>query len=649
MDNASEDRTAERVEAVGDGRARAPAPQRAQPRQGLLDAPRHARGARRAAPALRRRLRELTALAAADARADRGRRRGRGSRLAEARRSATASRCAGGSSGRSFQQLCRLVLREPTSDLFCGFKLWRARPRSMRIRAPASRAGPSTPRCSRWRAPSATGSARPASCGRTARARASDGAHPRAGGARAVRRAAPRAPGSAAPGDPPPAELAAPPESAVRACTKGPAAPPYHRRAHGSGRIAAPRPVRGRGARRSVALAFAPLAGLLRARLDEGRRGERRRRLPRRRSAPVPDLAARGGRPRGGREPLRPATGRTRSSTPACWSRACSTAPGWAWWPLHGVEAGGVLALFAGALAARAALPRGPTTGGSRSCSRCSSPHRLPRSSAGPASAANAKFDFDFVSGELWPGTYLWGYLFTALAVGLVPLGLLAYERGRLRRRRAAGVCGRLRPLRVAAALAGGDLRRWCSWAPSCSPAARARRPLARGARPRPAGRRHAAPLVYYYVLSRTDASWELGGRGERLPALAVVGTVLGLLPLALPAAFAYRLPAPDFGSLALRVWPLAGLAIFYQPGGTFPFHAFRACRCRCRCWPCSRSATGSANVPCRSARGRGGARSLRRGHAYRANELREAVNLGRQPFFLDGRARRAPPPGAAP
>ena len=27
--------------------------------------------------------------------------------------------------GRGFQQLCRLLLREPTSDLFCGFKLWR--------------------------------------------------------------------------------------------------------------------------------------------------------------------------------------------------------------------------------------------------------------------------------------------------------------------------------------------------------------------------------------------------------------------------------------------------------------------------------------------------------------------------------------------
>ena len=28
--------------------------------------------------------------------------------------------------GRSFVDLCRLILREPTRDLFCGFKLWRA-------------------------------------------------------------------------------------------------------------------------------------------------------------------------------------------------------------------------------------------------------------------------------------------------------------------------------------------------------------------------------------------------------------------------------------------------------------------------------------------------------------------------------------------
>ena len=60
--------------------------------------------------------------------------------------------------GRSFQQLCRALLREPTTDLFCGFKLWRADAARRRTRGRGSRAGPSTPRCSRWRVPSATGS-----------------------------------------------------------------------------------------------------------------------------------------------------------------------------------------------------------------------------------------------------------------------------------------------------------------------------------------------------------------------------------------------------------------------------------------------------------------------------------------------------------
>ena len=46
-----------------------------------------------------------------------------GSRLAEGAEVARRRRLA----GRSFQQLCRLVLREPTTDLYCGFKLWRAR------------------------------------------------------------------------------------------------------------------------------------------------------------------------------------------------------------------------------------------------------------------------------------------------------------------------------------------------------------------------------------------------------------------------------------------------------------------------------------------------------------------------------------------
>jgi hypothetical protein len=112
---------------------------------------------------------------------------------------------------------------------------------------------------------------------------------------------------------------------------------------------------------------------------------------------------------------------------------------------------------------------------------------------------------------------------------------------------------------------------------------------------------------------------------------------VLGLLPLALPALPAYRVPAPDFGGIALRVWPLAGLAVFYQPAGTFPFHAFQGlslplavlAALGLRRWLGERAVSlGAAAavvlVLCVV------------GIAYRANELREAVNLGRQPFFLE-------------
>ncbi|HLM08397.1 MAG TPA: glycosyltransferase [Thermoleophilaceae bacterium] len=49
-----------------------------------------------------------------------------GSRLAEGARVGRRQRLRRRLAGRSFQQLCRLVLREPTTDLYCGFKLWRS-------------------------------------------------------------------------------------------------------------------------------------------------------------------------------------------------------------------------------------------------------------------------------------------------------------------------------------------------------------------------------------------------------------------------------------------------------------------------------------------------------------------------------------------
>ena len=248
------------------------------------------------------------------------------------------------------------------------------------------------------------------------------------------------------------------------------------------------------------------------------------------------------------------------------------------------------------------------------------------------------KFDLDFISGELWAGTYLWGYLFTAVAVGLMPLGLLAYERGRAGGARrplvlAAG-CGLHR--RLAPALAGSDAHPRAGGRPSCSACVAGAPPAA----PRATSSCRSQPPPHRSSTTgccrAATRPWELAGVVNDFPRWPWWVTVLGLLPLALPAAFAYRLPAPDFASVALRIWPFAGLAIFYQPAGTFPFHAFQGLSLplavlavlALRAW------LGERRIPV------GGAVAAVLllcvvGTAYRANELRDAVNLGRQPFFL--------------
>jgi dolichyl-phosphate beta-glucosyltransferase len=125
VDNASTDGTVAAVEALGDARVRVLRNGRnlgkgGSMRRGMLEA----HGALRlhcdadcatSLPALGRMLERIEH---ADVVV--------GSRLAEGaavgRRQPLRRRIA----GRSFVGLCRLVLREPTRDLFCGFKLWRA-------------------------------------------------------------------------------------------------------------------------------------------------------------------------------------------------------------------------------------------------------------------------------------------------------------------------------------------------------------------------------------------------------------------------------------------------------------------------------------------------------------------------------------------
>ena len=254
------------------------------------------------------------------------------------------------------------------------------------------------------------------------------------------------------------------------------------------------------------------------------------------------------------------------------------------------------------------------------------------------------KLRFDFLSGETWAGSYLWGYPFTGIAVAAMAFALLAYERGR----------------------AGGE-RRMLAWAAACgllcswlqpwqgatlalvlvaAEAVELRRGRALGAAVRDLVGPLAAialPLAYYLVLSLVDESWELAGMVNDVERWPLWITVVGLLPLVLPALPAYAAPARDFGAIALRVWPAAALLVYFQPAGTFPAHALQG-----MAFPLSilavvgvRHLLRERPLPAGWAVA-GVVLLCAVGTAYRADELRGAVNFGDQPYFLEAEERAA-------
>jgi hypothetical protein len=191
------------------------------------------------------------------------------------------------------------------------------------------------------------------------------------------------------------------------------------------------------------------------------------------------------------------------------------------------------------------------------------------------------QYTFDFISGEMWTGQYLWGYLFTAIAVGLMPFVLLAAERWREGRGStrtlvlaALGtfVVMYLQPWQGAtlcAVVLGVEAWRWL----------RTRERPAWGLLWLPAAA--AVPTLYYFLLSHFDAAWELAGKSNAAGAQPEWhwpwwAIVLTLLPLAGPALLAYRLPARTWQDVAVRIWPLAAFAVYLQPGGTFPYHSLQ-------------------------------------------------------------------------
>ena len=178
---------------------------------------------------------------------------------------------------------------------------------------------------------------------------------------------------------------------------------------------------------------------------------------------------------------------------------------------------------------------------------------------------------------EIWPVIYLWGYPFTAIAVGLLVFALVAYERDRRSHR-----------VGVAAPLLGLT----CAWLQPWQAATligivvltelilRLRGERGHLALPVIMVVATAAPLVYYETLSRLDWTWAVADRAnlKLLPYLPWQAILLSLAPLGLLAAFAYRPLEVTFHELALRVWPLIALAqyaaIYFGHVGTFPLHS---------------------------------------------------------------------------
>ncbi|HMI69144.1 MAG TPA: hypothetical protein VK510_04050 [Solirubrobacteraceae bacterium] len=190
------------------------------------------------------------------------------------------------------------------------------------------------------------------------------------------------------------------------------------------------------------------------------------------------------------------------------------------------------------------------------------------------------QYTFDFISGEMATTQFMWGYLMTAIAVFLMPLTLLAFERWRTERR--------ARPLVLAAV--GALLVCWLQpWQGGTLAlivvAVEALEYRRTRERPSPAAlaipAAVAIPAIYYAILGRTDASWKLADESNAAGSQATWhwpwwAIVLSLLPLAAPAVLAYRLPTPGWQELAIRVWPFAALAVYLAPVGTFPYHSFQ-------------------------------------------------------------------------
>lgn len=244
--------------------------------------------------------------------------------------------------------------------------------------------------------------------------------------------------------------------------------------------------------------------------------------------------------------------------------------------------------------------------------------------------------------GELFPGGELWGYAPLVLTIGLMPLFVLGLERIVVVTQRAAD---RSRTWYVAWTSVAGLLvswlhpwqgetlllvvgglvvwsRLWVRWKELAIPVLAA-----------------AAPLVYYFALSRFDASWRLAQAQTPLARPSVLLLMLAIAPLAVVAIVGLWRGAMDVQKQLLVLWPVACLSVYFVFATSDPLHGLEGLSVplsilAVRGWPRLRLPTVAAvaavlavTVP---------------GVVYTIDGYRKAVDAGGQPYFLHPAEQRA-------
>ena len=186
------------------------------------------------------------------------------------------------------------------------------------------------------------------------------------------------------------------------------------------------------------------------------------------------------------------------------------------------------------------------------------------------------RFVVPVAANEIWPILYLWGYPLTAIAVGSMCLCFLCYERDRSLGRVTAVapllglLCAWLQPWQGATILGVLVASEFVMWMRTRTLSLRL---LAT------TGTCTALPLIYFWALDHFDPVWRYGGVVDQSN-FPILGVLIAIAPLAIPALIAYRLPTPNFQAVIVRLWPVVALIEFQLINstkiGTFGLHSLQ-------------------------------------------------------------------------